>query len=235
MQRSASCALAVAMIAASALGCGGRMAGVSASVGGETSTLGSLEEGASVRRAYVGTTNEFVVGEVPVVATFDLVGGAQIEMEVVTRDASPVRFELWQAHRDGTTTLRDPVDAPSGFAIDRVEADEDGRWALVFPVGTSGGRALVRMDCVGGFRGCAPQRQPGESCPAGWSCDVGLECMLPVGACGPLAASGTCTVPPVACAGGGVAVCGCDGRTYASECDARLAHAPILRAGRCDR
>jgi hypothetical protein len=233
MKRTGFRALAAAVCVASAVGCGGRIAGGSESVEGELSTLALLEQGAEVGRAYVGTTNEFAVGDAPVVATFDLVGGAQVELEVVTPDGSPVRFELWQSHRDGTATLRDPVDATSGFALDRVEADEDGRWALVFPA-TAGGRALVRMDCVGGFHGCAAARQPGESCPAGWGCDVGLQCALPIGACGPLAASGTCVVPPVACDGRGPAVCGCDGRTYSSECAARVAQAAILRVGSCD-
>jgi hypothetical protein len=195
--------------------------------------VAALQEGAATGRAYVGATNRFAVGGAPVVATFDLLGGARVEVEVATLDASPVRFELWQAHVDGTATLSDPVDAPSGFALDRIEADEDARWVLVFPAATPRAQALVRMDCVGGIRGCAPELQPGESCPAGWSCDVGLACALPIGACGPLAAAGTCIIPPVACAEA-AAVCGCDNHTYASECAARIARAPILHTGPCD-
>jgi hypothetical protein len=145
-----------------------------------------------------------------------------------------VRFELWQAHLDGSATLSDPVEARSGFALDRIEAEEDARWVLVFPADTPTALALVRMDCVGGIRGCTPDRQPGESCPAGWSCDEGLACALPVGACGPLAASGTCIVPPTDCPRDAAAVCGCDGRTYATECAARIAGAPVLHAGPCE-
>jgi hypothetical protein len=195
--------------------------------------VAALEDGAATVRAYVGLTNRFAIGGAPLVATFDVVGGARLELEVATLDASPLRFELWQAHTDGRATLRDPVEAPSGFALDRIEADEDATWVLVFPPATPIAQALVRMDCVGGIRGCTPERQPGESCPAGWSCDVGLACALPIGACGPLAAAGTCIVPPPSCPQAG-AVCGCDGRTYTSECAARVARAPILRAGACD-
>jgi hypothetical protein len=234
MKHRALPALVAAVCAASGFGCGGRISGVPAAVGEETSTVAALQRGAATGRAYVGATNRFAVGERPVAVTFDLIGGARLELEVATLDASPVRFELWQAHVDGSATLSDPVDAPSGFALDRIAADEDARWVLVFPAATPRAQALVHMDCVGGDSGCTPDRQPGESCPAGWSCDVGLACALPVGACGPLAAAGTCIVPPADCPIEAAAVCGCDGHTYASECAARIARAPILHPGSCD-
>jgi hypothetical protein len=193
-----------------------------------------LEQGAAVRRVYVGSTNELDLGRSPVAGAFDLLAGAQVQLEVVTRDGSPLTFELWQEHLDGTAMLIDAVDAYSGFALDRLLPNEDGRWILLFPETSPGLHALVRMDCVGGNRGCTPQRQPGESCPAGPSCDEGLECALPLGACGPRTAPGTCTVPPVDCPGDDNGeVCGCDGRTYASECAARAARAPMLHAGGC--
>jgi hypothetical protein len=235
MERNACRALAATFVVASGLGCGGQIAGTALLEGrGETSTVAALEQGAAVRRVYVGSTNELDVGSGTVAGTFDLRGGADVELEVVTRDASPLTFELWQAHVDGTATLVDPVDASSGFALDRIRADEDARWLLVFPEAAAGTQAFVRMDCVGGAHGCTPGRQPGESCPAGWSCDEGLECALPLGACGLLAASGTCIVPPVDCSGDdNGAVCSCDGRTYPSECSARAARAPMLHSGHC--
>jgi hypothetical protein len=235
MERNAYGALAATCVVASGLGCGGQIAGTSSgSSQGDVSTVTDLESGASVRRVYVGSTNVLDVGSAAVAATFDLLGGTDLELEVVTADASPLTFELWQAHVDGTATLVDPVDASSGFALDRIRPDEDARWLLVFPGTRPGTRALVRMDCVAGIHGCTPERQPGESCPAGWSCDEGLECALPVGACGPLAASGTCIVPPGDCGSDhSGAVCGCDGRTYASACAARAAWAPMLHAGKC--
>src|SRR5260370_28929618 len=124
MNRKVFCAAGSAAAALAVAACGGRVAGVPAS-DGEASTIASLEQGGTMQRAYVGVTNELAIGVARRVATFDLVGGAQVELEVVTRDASPLRFELWQAHVDGTATLRYPVDAASGLALDRIAADED--------------------------------------------------------------------------------------------------------------
>jgi hypothetical protein len=194
--------------------------------------MAALEQGATVQRAYLGVDDDVTVGSTPVVTPFGLVGGAQVELEVVTPDASPVRFELWQEHVDGSTTLVMPVDEPSGFALEDIDATEDGTWLLTFPR-LPAGQVIVHMDCVGGNHGCASTQQPGESCPAGWTCDEGLACQLPVGACGPLAGAGTCAVPPTSCADNAAPVCGCDGATYPSECAARLAGVPILQTGAC--
>ena len=234
MGRNASRALTAAFVAASGLGCGGRIDESRPSSQGEVSTAAVLETGAAVGRAYVGTTNEFVLGNAPVVATFDLLGGAEVELEVVTRDASPLNFELWQVHVDATATLTDPVDASSGFALDSIQPDEDSRWLIAFPPAAQRTQVLVQMDCEGGIHGCTPQRQPGQSCSAGWSCDEGLECALPMGACEAVAAVGTCIVPPADCSGDqDGAVCGCDSRTYPSECAARASWVPIQGPGAC--
>jgi len=214
-----------------ASGCGGKIDGIQAS-DGMSSTLTQLEQGATVQRAYLGVDDHVTVGATPVVTPFELVGGAQIELEVVTPDSSPVRFELWQGHVGGSVTLVMPVDAPSGFALENIDATEDGTWILTFPT-LPPGQVIVHMDCVGGQHGCARARQPGESCPAGWSCDEGLTCQLPVGVCGPLAGSGTCAAPPTSCITDAAPVCGCDGSTYATACSARLAGVNILQNGAC--
>lgn len=223
--------LAAALAAAGSVGCGGRTDAIRAT-DQAASTLSALEAGAITQRAYVGVTNEYAIGPVPMVAAFDLLGGAQVEMEVMTRDGSPVRFEVWRVRLDGTADLQVPVDSRSGFGLQQVDADEDGTWLLRFPAAAEA-TVRVHMDCIGGVRGCSSAQQPGESCPAGWSCDVGLQCELPIGACGPLAAAGTCAVPPTACADDIEVVCACDGRTFPSECSARAAGVPILHAGAC--
>jgi hypothetical protein len=223
--------LAAALAAASTVGCGGRTDAIG-TTDQAVSTLSALESGATTQRAYVGVTNEYTVGPVPVVAAFDLLGGAQIETEVVTRDGSPLRFEVWRVRLDGTADLEVPVDSRSGFALQQVDADENGTWLLRFPAGADA-TVRVHMDCIGGARGCSVAQQPGDSCPAGWSCDVGLQCELPIGACGSLAAAGTCVVAATSCADDIEAVCGCDGHTYPSECSARAVGQPILHAGAC--
>ncbi len=237
MNRNALCAVAAALACAATAACGGKTDGITP-VHDEGSTLATLEQGAILERAYVGVDDHMPVGGMPVVATMGLLGGSQLELEVVTPDASPVRFEVWRVRADGTATLEIPVDAPSGFALENIAPDEDGTWVLRFPA-TAPGDVIVHADCTGGLHGCAQLLQPGEHCPAGWQCDQGLTCELPIGACGPLAGTGTCvdivsvcdqTSPPGEVAG---SVCGCDGREYASECEARLAGAYILNAGAC--
>jgi hypothetical protein len=232
MNRNTNGLLAAALTAAGAAGCGGEVVGVGGS-NGQLSTVAQIEQGATIQRAYVGVDNRVPLGATPVVAPFDLVGGAQVEMEVVTPDSSPVRFELWQAHVDGQATLVMPVEAPSGFALEDVDATQDSRWMVVFPA-LPVGEVIVHLDCVGGNHGCSPERQPGESCPAGWSCDEGLVCQLPVGVCGVLAGTGTCALPPRSCAANAAPVCGCNGTTYPSECAARLGGEPILANGPCE-
>lgn len=231
MKRNTLCVLGMAWSILSSAGCGGR--NQDAIVGGEEgSTLSALEAQATVQRAYVGVTNEVTTGAVPVVADFDLRGGAQVQALVATRDGSPVRFELWRVRGDGTASLVSPVDSRSGFALQRIDADQDGTWLLRFPAAAAAS-VVVRLDCAGGIHGCTPERQPGQSCPAGWSCDQGLTCELPIGACSPLAAAGVCVVVPTACPEDVEPMCGCDGHTYASECAALVAGVPILHGGAC--
>jgi hypothetical protein len=198
-----------------------------------TSTLATLSSGATTARAYVGVDNNLSLGGTPVVATTDLVGGSQIELEVVTADSSPVRFEVWSVGVDGTATLEAPVDAQSGFALQSINPKQDGTWAVFFEGGQTSS-VIVHMDCTGGLHGCAQLRQPGETCPAGWTCDEGLACQLPIGVCGPLAGVGRCVAKGSSCAEGAAPVCGCDGQTYASECAARVAGASVLQVGACE-
>jgi hypothetical protein len=228
--------LGAALAVAGAAGCGGKTVGIQSPDEG-ASTLSDLKSGAILEPAYFGVDGHMPVGEVPVLATIDLLGGSQVELEVVTPDGSPERFDVWRVRDDGTATLEIPVDARSGFALQKIAPEEDGTWAIRFPA-TKAGDVIVHLDCVGGLHGCARWQQPGEYCPVGWQCDRGLTCMLPIGACGPLAGVGTCVDVVAKCGGGvdiGAPVCGCDGRDYASECAARLAGVPVLRQGGCER
>jgi len=187
MYRNTFRVLAVTGAAICATGCGGTTAGVE-SGSKEASTMAALESGASVQRAYLGTDNRFTLGAAPVVAAMDLRGGSQLELEVVTPDGSPVQFEVWRTRFDGTATLEMPVDATSGFALEDLDPFEDGTWLLQFPA-NQGKDVIVHTDCVGGLRGCAETRQPGETCPPGWACDVGLACVRP-----PLGGVPTCVL-----------------------------------------
>jgi hypothetical protein len=184
MNRNTFRLLAATVAAVCAAGCGGITAGVG-SGSKESSTLEALESGATEQRAYVGTDNHVTLGAAPALATMGLLGGSQLELEVVTPDGSPVAFQVWRARTDGTVTLELSVDATSGFALEDVDPFEDGTWVVVFPAGPTKD-VIVHADCVGGLHGCAETRQPGETCPPGWACDEGLACVR-----------GTCVPQPI--------------------------------------
>ncbi|HEY6459770.1 MAG TPA: hypothetical protein VIY73_06450, partial [Polyangiaceae bacterium] len=81
-------------VAFAAAGCSGT-AGEVPTAAREATTLGALAENAAVTRAYVGSDDVVTVGDRPAMATMGLLGGGQLELEVVTPDGSPVRFEVW--------------------------------------------------------------------------------------------------------------------------------------------
>jgi hypothetical protein len=185
MDRNTFRVLAATAAAVCAAGCGGTpgVAGAVGSTSGEATTMNALLSGANEQRAYLGVDNHVALGDSPVVTTMGLRGGSQLELEVVTTDGSPMQFEVWRARSDGSATLEMPVDATSGFALESIDPEEDGTWLVVF-AGAQRGDVIVHGDCVGGLHGCAQARQPGETCPPGWECDVGLVC------------EGTCVVAP---------------------------------------
>lgn len=173
--------LAGVVCAASAAACGGDRAGEEA-VSDQEASLASLESGAAVQRTYVGVTQDVHTGPAPVVGTFDLLGGADVDLEIVAKDGQPLEVELWQIHVDHWGTLALTVDASSGFALHELHADEDSSWLLRFPAGAPED-VVVHIDCTGSTHGCTPWLQPGDFCPVGWACDEGLVCKVPGDVC----------------------------------------------------
>ena len=65
-------------------------------------------------------------------------------------------------------------------------------------------------------------------------CDRGLFCEFPSGTCGAANAEGTCVRSPRLCVQRITRpVCGCDGKTYRTDCHRRRAAVAEQRAGRC--
>jgi hypothetical protein len=200
MKPNAFHGLAVAVCAASTVACGGDLAGAGGEpVNNQEASLASLESGATQQRAYVGVTQDVRVGSQPAVGTFDLLGGADVDIELATKDGAPLVAELWQVHvaprttaagaGDGArapgqswATLALTVDEDSGFALHSLHADEDSSWLLRFAPGAATD-VVVHIDCGGGLHGCTPFLQPGDRCPAGWQCDQGLTCEIPGDVC----------------------------------------------------
>src|ERR1041384_830509 len=67
----------------------------------------------------------------------------------------------------------------------------------------------------------------------GHTCAVTAFCDIDEGICGMTGAEGWCRPVPSKCAQGGEPVCGCNGKTYGSDCLRKLARVPLLHRGAC--
>jgi hypothetical protein len=76
-----------------------------------------------------------------------------------------------------------------------------------------------------------------EACggPNKITCNSALYCQLPEGQCNNPDAAGTCVKAPDFCMRVSRPVCGCNGKTYQNECDARHAKVAIDTAGACKK
>jgi hypothetical protein len=187
---------------------------------------------------YFGVTNRFTVAG-DLLAAVDLQAGASVQLEAVTADGSPIRFEVWRVHQDGHVELVNAFDVASGFVLTDVDAPSDGRALIHFPAPGSPRDVVIHLDCDRAGARCTPTMQPGEPCFNVDACAAGLACVPADGACDGGFSGGTCGLPgytttcedeATASLGG---VCGCDGRTYGTACLARASGAGVRAIGPC--
>ena len=83
----------------------------------------------------------------------------------------------------------------------------------------------------------APIANLDEACggPDKITCNSALYCHLPDGQCNAPDAAGTCLKAPDFCMRVSRPVCGCNGKTYQNECDARHAKMAIDTTGACKK
>jgi hypothetical protein len=81
---------------------------------------------------------------------------------------------------------------------------------------------------VARFGACEP---PAPACRSNADCKDPLSyCQTPAGACG---LAGTCQTRPTACTLISAPVCGCDGNSYPSSCEAARSGVNVAKEGRC--
>ena len=190
-----------------------------------------MTESTPLAPVYFDVTNTVSVSA-ETFAAFELSAGAAVELEVVTKDGSPLRFELLRLRTDGTSELLNAFHVESGFALTSFVATSDGRFVLHFPAVTAPHDVVVHIECKSGGPRCGPAQQPGQPCMVGRDCADGLTCYPVAGACNADLMGGTCVVPIHASACDGhavVPVCACDGRIYDNACLALAADVGLTR------
>jgi hypothetical protein len=192
-----------AMVAASfavlaLIGCGGKTEAVPS--GARVRSLGGFGADEHASRVYFERTNAIAVDGEKTIATFDLNAGARVEIEIASRDASPLRCEIHRVRRDGTTELLSPIHSASGFHLETFDATSDDTFVVFFPATDLGKRepqtVIVHLACASAASRCAPAQQPGEACDAVFTCDEGLDCNTGTGHVNGYLEQGRCGIAP---------------------------------------
>jgi Kazal-type serine protease inhibitor domain len=103
--------------------------------------------------------------------------------------------------------------------------------------GSFAAAALMTLTAValGSFAARAANLDEACGGPSKITCNSALYCQLPAGQCSAPDVAGTCAKMPDFCMRVSRPVCGCNGKTYPNECEARKAKVAIDTAGACKK
>jgi hypothetical protein len=148
-----------------------------------------------------------------------------------------IALRLYRAAHHGAPRPVAEAEAPTEALLAAL-ARERGEYLVSLAVTAGGGApavgASVRLALTCSARtdgACALAAQPDNPCGPRDPCDTGLVCKPSQGCRG----GGVCVLPPRTCppAGPCRAACGCDGRSYCSECEAERAGTVLAHEGQC--
>jgi hypothetical protein len=96
---------------------------------------------------------------------------------------------------------------------------------------------LVLLVGVAASGWAADAKAKGAMCGgiAGLKCPEGQACRYPTNMCNVADLAGTCVKVPATCPKGGAKVCGCDGTTYANQCELLKAGVREASKGACKK
>lgn len=97
--------------------------------------------------------------------------------------------------------------------------------------------SLIALGLIGLGSSAASAANLDEPCggPNKITCNSALYCQLPAGQCSAADVAGTCAKTPDFCMRVSRPVCGCNGKTYPNECEARKAKVAIDSTGACKK
>ncbi len=191
-------------------------------------------------RIYLGEERSFTItDELPwQYGTFELSPGGRVWIDVWNSDESetPVGFKVYRVNNDGSMAYLGKVDGRWGWAWTRLRSRNGGTYVVEAAGSTLPQSLSWQVTCARQDGDCAPTAQPGELCGTRGvtkSCDDGLYCAIAEG-CGYDDRGGECARPAEICpAVYGPEVCGCDGKTYGSPCQASGAGINVEYSGAC--
>src|SRR5688572_19049350 len=177
-------------------------------------------------RVYFNTSNDvFVSDDVPWhYGLVDLNPGARVRLDLFTvATEGNVGFKVYRVQSDGTLTLLGVVDGIDGWAAAVLRSTNGGSYVIESVGEVLPATLALFIECRNRNGDCSPSAQPGELCGTrgAKSCDGGLFCHHAEG-CGRDDRGGSCEQPAQICpAVFGPQICGCDGKNYASLCEAQ--------------